>query len=456
MLQNVGAATENPALERALSLYRSIEDDYVRSIERTGVAFASRDEERTEARELARKLEERGARVRNGGASVSIGFLSRGCVACTGACVSQTHAISNNCHRDCFFCFNPNEKDFAYYCEHRFPWRENLDELARTGKRPTCLALSGGEPLLYPEEACAYFARAKELFPGVHARMYTSGDLLDAEKLDRLRDAGLDEVRFSVKQSDGPEEQERLFGIMELALERIPTVMVEMPPIPGTEASMRTLLRHLDEIGVHGINLLEFAYAMWNWPVFESLGLTLRNPPSRVCYDYTYAGSLAVQGAEELCLRLMLWAMDEGLSLGMHYCSLENKHRAQMRNVNEPHANIDPRYAFDYGDYFLKTGIVFGPNRDPVRSALRAVGCSDFLEDEASDSTSFHPRWLAQAARVRVGSTFARPCVSTNVAVEREGKPGLRELKVEPFEVAAPVQLDDLTRKSDEDAGFGL
>ena len=282
------AFRENPALDKALGLYRSIEDDYVRSIEATGVKFALRDEKRAEAQDLRARLEKAGARIRNGGASVSVGFLSRGCVACTGSCVSCTFAISNNCHRDCFFCFNPNEKDFAYYCEHQFPWREKLEGLAHEGSTPVCLALSGGEPMLYPDEACAYFECARNLFPGVHTRLYTSGDLLNAALLDRLRDAGLDEIRFSVKQSDEPEEQEKLFAIMELALERIPTVMVEMPPIPGTEASMRTLLKRLDALGVHGINLLEFAYAMWNWEVFDSLGLTLRNPPNRVCYDYTY------------------------------------------------------------------------------------------------------------------------------------------------------------------------
>ena len=54
---------------------------------------------------------------------------------------------------------------------------------------------------------------------------------------------------------------------------------------------------------------------MWNWSVFESLGLTLRNPPQRVLFDYTYAGALAVQDSEEACLRLMLWAREQGLRL---------------------------------------------------------------------------------------------------------------------------------------------
>lgn len=450
-----GAHAGNPALERALGLYRSIEDDYVKAIEATGVVFAPRDEKRAEACELLARLKRAGARIRNGGASVSYGFLSKGCVACTSSAASCTYAISNNCHRDCFFCFNPNEQDFAYYCEHPFPWRENLDGLAAEGVKPACLALSGGEPLLYFDEACAFFERCRQLFPDVHTRIYTSGDLLDEGKLDRLRASGLDEIRFSVKQSDPADMIEKLLSLMRAAGARGFTVMVEMPPIPGTERSMRDLLRRLDEAGVQGINLLEFAYPLWNWQVFESLGLTLRNPPCRVLYDYSYAGSLAIDGAEELCLRLMLWAIDEGLGLGLHYCSLENKHRAQVRNINEPHARVDSRYALDYGDYFLKAGMVYGPDRAVVRRVLSAAGCRDFLEDDTGDSTAFHPRWLSALEGVRrADGQGVCPCVSSNIAVMKGGAVGLRELKVETCADAAPVTLEDVTAASDDAAGY--
>ena len=172
-------------------------------------------------------------------------------------------------------------------------------------------------------------------------------------------------------------------------------------------------------MGIDGVNLLEFTYAMWNWEVYESLGLALKDPPYPVFYDYVYAGSLAVQGSEELCLRLMLWAHDRGLGLAMHYCSLENKHRAQIRNLTEPYARINKCYAFDYDDFFLKTALAFGPDRAPVRSVLKARGCTELLEDDESDATSFHPRWLPVAAKAK--GAAGRPvqlCVSYNVVVE--------------------------------------
>ena len=447
----------NPALEAAVRLYEDIAREYTTALKGTGVVFAPEDAERAHAKELVRQLQEAGARVRNAGASVVLGAISPACVACTGDCRSQTLEISNHCHRDCYFCFNPNQEDFAYYCEHLYPWRKQLDKLAAEGQY-TAVALTGGEPMLYPEETYAFFRRARKHFPHAHLRLYTSGDILDASSLAQLRDAGLDEIRFSVKQEDPPRVQEKVLANMALAKDYIRYVMVEMPVIPGTAELMHGLLKRFDEIGVYSVNLLEFAYPLWNWEAFEDRGFTLKNPPFDVVYDYTYAGSLAVQDSEELALELMLWAHEEGLSLGLHYCSLENKHRSQIRQMNSDFATINPVYAFDFGDYFLKTIQVFGADRARVRGALRLLGAKDYADDAANDSLSFNPRWYERVRKAcRASGEAVRFCVSTNVVVDKEGTPVIRELKVEEYEgEACPVDLTDATRHSDEAAGYKL
>ena len=188
----------------ALALYEGIEAEHMAALKATGVAFAPYDGERHERESLLCRLRERGARIRNGGASVALGPMSVACEACTGSCVSRSFALTNNCHRDCFFCFNPNQEDFAYWCEHPFPWRRQLDDLAAEPCPPACVALTGGEPLLMADEAVAFFSRAAELFPDAHLRLYTSGDLLTRDLIDRLVRAGLHEIRFSVKQDDDP------------------------------------------------------------------------------------------------------------------------------------------------------------------------------------------------------------------------------------------------------------
>ena len=243
-------AAQDNAREKALALYRGIEEDFLASLKAQGLVFAEEDRKKAESNRLMGMLEEAGARIRNGGASIVLGDLSRGCVACTGACPSRTFAITNNCHRDCYFCFNPNQRDFAYYCEHDFPWRRQLEELAGEPEAADSIALSGGEPLLKPKEVLAFFKRARELFPNAHLRMYTSGDLLTEELLSDLRDAGMDEIRFSVKLEDPDDLRERVLSLMETATRYISTVMVETPVIPDTEKEMKALLLRFDEIGI--------------------------------------------------------------------------------------------------------------------------------------------------------------------------------------------------------------
>ncbi len=452
------ASNSNAAMLRdeTIALYQSIASEYFSALESTGVTFAAYDVERSRAKQLASRIVELGGRIRNGGASVIAGPASEACIACTGSCISRTMSITNDCHRDCYFCFNPNQVNFAYYCEHDFPWRDELselyDEASEQGRLEDvkCLALSGGEPMLRPDEAYAFFERARELFPHVHLRMYTTGDMLDDEALSRLADSGINEIRFSVKLDDPEKAIDKIIGRMERAKTFVDTVMVEMPVIPGTEERMRELLKRLDEAGVDAVNLLEFTYPMWNWEAFSARGFTIKNPPFSVAYDYTYAGSLAVEGSEVACLKLMVWALEEGLSLGLHYCSLENKHRAQIRNENEPYANVSPCYALDYEDFFLKTAMVFGEDCGFVERRLRELGATDFLRDSSLPALSFHPMWIEAASKVldSEGDPVS-VCLSYNVAVPDGKGARLRELKVVSACDASSVLLSDDTARID-------
>ena len=71
----VGKETEKGAGDEgrrsALALYEDIEAEHMAALEATGIAFAPYDSERLEREGLLRQLRERGARIRNGGASVS-------------------------------------------------------------------------------------------------------------------------------------------------------------------------------------------------------------------------------------------------------------------------------------------------------------------------------------------------------------------------------------------------
>ena len=384
----------NLALEKARAEYAAIEHDYVNALTEKGLAFAAPHEGEKRCAELRAELAERGVTVRNAGASLSVGHLSPACVECTGANGSETFSTTFKCHRDCYFCFNRNQPDYQRFFDCGCPWEETLERCRKENPTLGCIGITGGEPLLYLDDSIALLKRAKEYYPNAHTRMYTSGDLLTEESAERLRDAGLDEIRFSVKDDDMPDRQERVLEAMRLAKRFIPSVMVEMPIIPGAEDHMRNLLREFDAIGIDGINMLEFCFPFSNWHEFAKRGFKLKNPPFEIMYDYGYSGGLAVAGSEELILELMLWALDEGIDIGMHYCSLENKHRSEIRIKNERIASKFAMMEFDEGDFFLKAAKVFGPDVKPVRHALEAVGCDEIREDEDEQSITFPLSYL--------------------------------------------------------------
>ncbi len=398
---------DNEALTRAQAEYAAVERRYVDALRDKGLRFQSREEglvEQARCAQLRRRLADEGTTVRNAGASLSCGYLSPACVACTGVGGSETFSTTFRCHRDCYFCFNHNVADYERFFHEGCPWEEGLERAAaerRGGRDLACIGLTGGEPLLDLENAIRFLKRAHQLFPNAHLRMYTSGDLLTEEAAQRLRDAGLDEIRFSVKDDDAPAMQQKVLDAMRLAKRYIPSVMAEMPVIPGAEVHMKDLLRRFDEVGLDGINLLEFCFPFCNWPEFDRRGFSLKNPPFDVMYDYGYSGGLAVAGSEELILTLMLWARDEGLRLGLHYCSLDNKHRSEMRQKNERAKGLHPCLSFDEQDFFLKAAKVFGPDVEPARAALQKVGCADVMEDADEGSLAFPLGQLPALTSVR-------------------------------------------------------
>ena len=381
----------NQAFRQALQDYDAVRDRYIHALEDKGVRFAEPGVDDQRCAQLQDKLRQRGVVFRNAGASLQSGWLSPACVACTDNVGSETFSTTFRCHRDCYFCFNHNQAGYDEFVSEGCPWQEGLDDaVKRYGEDGlTCIGLTGGEPLLALDDSLAFLKRARQLFPSAHTRLYTSGDLLTEEGAKALHDAGLQEIRFSVKDFDPEPLQNRVLENMELAKRYIPDVVVEMPIIPGTEDVMHHLFDRFAAIGIRGINMLEFCFPFHNWEEYEKRGFVVRNPPYPIMYDYGYSGGLPISGSEELILKLMLYGLDRQVPFGMHYCSLENKHRSEMRQKNERGASAHPCFTFDDGDMFLKAAKVFGDDRTEARHILQQAGCTDFLKDEEEQSFLF-------------------------------------------------------------------
>jgi pyruvate formate-lyase activating enzyme-like uncharacterized protein len=329
------------------------------------------------------------------------------------------------CHRDCFFCFNPNQEKYEYHREHTRDTVAELDELHKTSPRIGHLAMTGGEPLLHKEETVRFFTHARKLFPNARTRLYTSGDHVDQEILKSLEQAGLSEIRFSIRMHDLARGHCHTYDRIALARKYIPDVMVEMPVLPDALEEMKDVLRELDRLEIFGINLLEFCFPLNNVEEYRARGYKIKARPFRVLYNYWYAGGLPVAGSETVCIELLEYAMAAGLRLGVHYCSLENKHTGQVYKQNSGH-RLPRRIFFSQRDYFLKTAKVFGEDVPAVRQALEKSGYRDYVINDGQNSLEFHVNQIATLKKMNI-----EVGISSQVVETRENEPFVRELKVD-------------------------
>lgn len=424
----------NPAFAAYAETYKSIYDNFMAQISATGITVAT-DDQRAETDAALARLHALEATFRNCGRSIVANAISPACVACQTGEGSATFFVSLRCHRDCYYCFNPNQVDYDFYQHHQRNPAGELAEGAAAGQRAAYLALTGGEPLVHPQETVDFFETAQELFPTAHTRLYTTGDQADEELLTQLQEAGLQEIRFSIRTHDTARAQRHTLSRIALARQFIPTVMVEMPVLPDSTEAMQELLLELDELSIHSINLLELCYPLNNAKAFNERDFQVKKWPYQTMYNYWYAGGLPVAGSELACLDLLAFAMERRLSIGVHYCSLENKLTGQNYQQNEGQPLPGTHYFSDQ-DYLLKSAKVFGGDIAPVFASFKKLGYEGSSWSKKPRYLEFHvdqiPRLAEQGLDIEIG-------ISTSTLEEREDGTVLRELKVD---LTTPSQFD--------------
>lgn len=432
MITDVSESTlpsiRNAALRAYAEQYIHIYNDFRQQVRQMSMDFAAEDNS-AQIRVRIRELVKRGAVVRNDGKSVYVNRISPSCVACQTSVGSHTFFVSLKCHRDCFFCFNPNQEDYEQNRERLRDLSVELNALHEAGHRVQHLALTGGEPLLHKRETLQFFQQARGMFPGSYTRLYTCGDHLDRDTLRSLQESGMNEIRFSLRLEDTENARRHTFNQIALAREYIPNVMVEMPVLPGALTAMQAVLLELDRLDVFGINLLELCFPYHNAQEFRRRGYQIKTRPFRVLYNYWYAGGLPVAGSEETCLDLLEFALEKKLRLGVHYCSLENKHTGQIYQQNAGYHHAGTLY-FSQKDYFLKSAKVFGEDVPVAQGLLDKKGDQDYSIDQEHQALVFpvNKVKLLKGVVAEVG-------ISSSVLEERDGGWVLRELKLD---VTAP------------------
>lgn len=392
MLTDITAETlsliKNPLFRKDAERYVEQYADFIRFVQDSGIGVG---EETPDSDKKAEQLLKSGKVGRTSKSNLVYGYISPACIDCRTGENSKTVFHTLACNRDCYFCANMNQEQYRYYTKNINNAEDELD-ISMSRRNLSSVALTGGEPLLLPERAVSFFRHVREKYPDAHSRLYTNGDLLTDELAAELEEAGLNEIRISVKVDKDGYPAETL-DKLRIAKKHIPKVLVEMPVIPNTLEHMKELLLKMDEIGCDGINLLEFLYPWTDSSEYKKLGFKVKKRPYSVLYSYEYAGGLPVAGSEDDCLELVAFGAERGLKLGIHYCPLENKLTSQIYSQNKG-TKLMPYEVMSEKDFFIKIARVYGRSAGKVQKFLSKKGAA-FQRLEHSDAVEFHPKYLS-------------------------------------------------------------
>ena len=284
--------------------------------------------------------------------SFVVGEMPEGCRLCVRG-AKLVLFLTGLCRLSCFYCPLSSlrrGKDVVYANERPIrSSRELLEEAELMDALGT--GITGGDPSLRFRRLLRYLRVLKEeLGPEHHVHLYCTE--LSRERLRRLKEEGLDEIRFHAW---SPEPVRRA---VEVGL----NTGVELPSLPGSFRTLTRLLKDLEEVGCSFVNLNELEFSETNSQELRRRGFRLKSDTS-----------MAVKGSEELALRVLEWA-SENTELDLHYCpsrlkdgvQLRNRLKRRARRVARPYEALTP-------DGLLVKGVITGIPRERLEGERRRL-----------------------------------------------------------------------------------
>lgn len=242
--------------------------------------------------------------------AVSTGPLVRGCEICT-RMGYMSFQLGFRCNAKCPFCFlETYEADTSGLKENEEGIREAfLKEFHRRADDLEGIALTGGEPLLYLPEMEAVVAEIREAKPGLPFWTYTNGILADEQHLRRLRDIGVQEIRFNLAATN---YSQVTLSKVELARGTFEQVVVEVPSYPPQKEQLMGCLAELDRIGIDQLNLQELLVTDANVHSLEGEGYQS---------GMLFAKRYFLDGSRKMTYEVMQHCVQQGYSFTVNDCS---------------------------------------------------------------------------------------------------------------------------------------
>ena len=309
---------------------------------------------------------------------IDVRNLSPGCRICAEGKWSCLF-INGECNCKCFYCpTSQDELGIPATNALSFPQvEEYLAYLGQFGFKG--VSISGGEPFLTFDRSLAYLSAIRKRFDSFYLWMYTNGTRVTEDQLKKLRDAGLNEIRFDIGATGYQ------LKYLKKAIGIIPAVTVEIPAVPEDFEKMKAVMKNLKETGVNYLNL-------------HQLRLTPYNINKLAYRPYTFLNGekVTVIESELTALKLLKYNLDENINLPVNYCSFVYKNRYQHRGARVQTAwHIIPAYGTITPNGYIRQLYLTGNTQELILQAesFKNDGISNelFHFSEQEEKIYIHP-----------------------------------------------------------------
>jgi pyruvate formate-lyase activating enzyme-like uncharacterized protein len=292
------------------------------------------------------------------GDSLIVGTLPQGCLLCARGS-KMVLFVTGLCESSCYYCpLSPEKagKDIVFADE--LPVSSDDDVLFEVDAiRGEGVGISGGDPLCTLDRTLQYIHLLKSKYgTDFHIHLYTSKSGISQEDITKLKEAGLDEIRFHPQSTD--------WSGIERAIKAGLVVGIEMPAIPGKTDYLKKTAIRAQKIGVSFLNINELEASESNFESLRAHGMRL-----------TDMASASIEGSAATAKKVLEWSAKNLECLSVHFCSARYKDAIQMRNrlerrLEETIRDFEER---DDADPLLVLGII----RAPHESSLSARQLQD-------------------------------------------------------------------------------
>ena len=352
------------------------------------------------------------------GTKPHLGPLSPGCRICSQGDWSCLF-INGRCNCRCFYCPSPQDET-GLPTTNRLTFARAADYADYTGSLGfSGVSISGGEPLLTFERSRTFIETVRRRRGGaLHIWLYTNGVLLTRDKLLRLRDAGLKEIRFDISAVGYDLEK------VALAADLMDCVTIEIPAIPEDFDRLAALLPEIKALGVRHLNLHQLRLTPHNLSCF-----TNRN------YTFLHGEKVTVLESELSALKLLVHARTHTIGLPINYCSFAYKNRYQGTAVRRRHAlHLVKGHESVTESGYIRTLALWG-DPEPIeaqaqRFAAMAEASGKWSLSGNGERLYFHPELIARldpaAGNLKMG--YAQAVLQSHISYRHP----FREIRINP------------------------